>query len=213
MTKRMRLRCFLLVLIFLQSMILSTLCNYAYAKYVKSETMGGNVTVTVDIGTILLREHRAERQPDGSYELIGVDSSLLCDGTDHSHPTTNSYTLLPGLDVPKDPHVVITKPNLLPVYIYVEVVDGLGTDSGIHYSMSSWTKMDGVTGLHGGTVYYYPTPVTGSQTLYLLDNNTVYVSQKLDKTAYELPLTFYAYMYQTDAGSDALTVYQNYTTP
>jgi hypothetical protein len=180
-----------LVLIFLQSTILSTLCNYAYAKYVKSETMGGNVTVTVDIGTILLREHRAERQPDGSYELIGVDSSLLCDGTDHSHPTTNSYTLLPGLDVPKDPHVVITGKTDIPAHLYVEIVtDTIDNYDGkpiVSYTIASSWRASERPAQHGGIVYEYVGTGTSALALtaanlpedpiYILANNKVRVSQ------------------------------------
>lgn len=198
MTKTMRWRRRLLTAIAVLSLMLTYMVGFAYAKYVQTHKRDGSVTITADIGTIVLQEHEAQRKEDGSYVLT---EAVL---------QNNSYILLPGLDVPKDPHLVIEKPNDLPVYIYVEVVDGIGNDKGISYSMSNWTKLVGVTGPKGGTVYCYKDQITTSQTIYILDNNTVEVSQKLDKSIKNLHLTFYAYMYQAAAGSDAAQVYAYY---
>jgi len=198
MTKTMRWRRRLMTAIAVLSLMLTYMVGFAYAKYVQTHKTNGSVTITADIGTIVLQEHEAKRQDDGSYVLTG---NVL---------QNNSYILLPGLDVPKDPHVVIEKPNDLPVYIYVEVVDGIGNGKGISYSLPNWTKLDDVTGLKGGAVYYYNSEITTSQTIYILDNNTVEVSQKLDKSIKDLHLKFYAYMYQAAAGSNAALVYESY---
>lgn len=212
MTKTMRWRRRLLTAIAVLSLMLTYMVGFAYAKYVQTHKTNGSVTITADIGTIVLQEHEAQKQPDGSYQLLGVDDDGKCDGTTHGHPVENSYILLPGLDVPKDPHLVIEKPNDLPVYIYVEVVDEIGNGKGISYSLPNWTKLDGVTGPKGGAVYYYNSEITTSQTIYILDNNTVEVSQKLDKSIKDLHLKFYAYMYQAAAGNDAAQVYEYYNT-
>ena len=198
MTKTMRWRRRLLTAIAVLSLMLTYMVGFAYAKYVQTHKTNGSVTITADIGTIVLQEHEAQKQPDGSYVL--TDNVTV----------KNEYILLPGLDVPKDPHVVIEKPNDLPVYIYVEVVDGIGNGKGISYSLPNWKKLDDVTGLKGGAVYYYNSEITTSQTIYILDNNTVEVSQKLDKSIKDLYLKFYAYMYQAAAGSDAAQVYAYY---
>lgn len=202
MTKVMRWRRRLLTAIAVLSLILTYMVGFVYAKYVQIYKTNGTVTVTVDIGTIELREHEAVQNPDGSYSLTDTQ---LPDET----KTGNNYILLPGLDVPKDPHVVVTKPNNLPVYIYVEVVDNLESDSGISYSMSNWTELTGVTGPHGGKVYYYNSKVETTETIYILDKNMVYVSQELDKDIEDLHLKFYAYMYQAEAGKDAAEVYSS----
>lgn len=213
MTKTMRWRRRLLTAIAVLSLMLTYMVGFAYAKYVQTHKSNGSVTITADIGTIVLQEHEAQKKPDGSYQLLGVDDDGKCDGITHGHPVENSYILLPGLDVPKDPHLVIEKPNDLPVYIFIEVVDEHGDDKGIHYEMSNWTELTGVDGPHNGAVYYYNSEITTSQTIYILDNNTVEVSQKLDKSIKDLHLTFYAYMYQAAAGSDAEQVYAYYTIP
>lgn len=166
------------------------------AKYVTQEQTTGQVTITADIGTIALWESRAVRQPSGAYEL------------DAATPVaTNSYDLIPGLDIPKDPYVVITKKDALPVYVYVEVVDGLGTGSGISYTLSADWEDLGVTGPNGGKIYAYKSQITTNQTIDILENNTVYVSQKLNKAAGNLELTFHAYMYQAITGKTAAQVY------
>ena len=186
----------LMIVVLLVSMAIGT----TYAKYVTQKTLEENtVTITADIGTIVLQESKANRQPSGAYTL------------DTANPVAeNSYVLIPGLDIPKDPHVVITKPDALPVYVYVEVVDGLGANPGVTYGMSKWTKLAGVTGPNGGTVYYYNSEIKDSQLISILDDNKVSVSQYLNKSISNYKLTFYAYMYQTAAGSDAAEVYKAY---
>lgn len=200
MTKFERQRRHLLTTIVVLSMILVSLCSVVYAKYVKTDSFDGTINITANIGTIVLQEHEAVRQTDGSYKLDMTKSVFF-----------NSYTLIPGLDIPKDPHVVITKPDALPVYVFVEVVNEPDANSGISYSIDTkWTKLDGVIGPHDGKIYYYNTSIVNDQTIYILSNDTVYVSQNLDKNADGLELTFYAYMYQTAAGSNAAEVYEAY---
>lgn len=174
--------------------------SYVHAKYVKSQTLSAQLTVKAEIGEIKVLEHRADRQPDGSYAL---DTSVSVDKAE--------YILLPGLDVPKDPFVVVTKPNDLPVYVYVEIVSTLPET--VTFAVSSdWTELSGITGPNGGRVYVYKDVITASQTaLYILEGNTVNVSQELlHGTTTGLGLDFYAYMYQTAAGNDADSVYKYY---
>ena len=195
MIKFERQRRSLLICIVMLGLILTFMCGYVYAKYIKNETIKGHLTISADIGTIVLQEHEAVRQTDGSYIL--TDTVV----------TSNTYTLIPGLDIPKDPHVVITKPDALPVYVFVEVVDGLGANSGISYDLAGWTELVGVTGPNGGKIYYYNTIIVNDQTIYILSNNTVYVSQKLDKNATDLGLTFYASMKQAVDGKTPTDIY------
>lgn len=181
-------------LLMIAVLLVSMAIGAAGAKYVSQKQISGQITITADIGTIVLQEHVAERQANGSYNLVDTVTSK------------NKYYLIPGLDIPKDPHVVITKPDTLPVYVYVEVVDGLGTGSGITYALTGdWTDL-GITGPNGGRVYAYKSSVTQSGTIYILNNDTVYVGQKLNMTD-DLNLKFYAYMYQTAAGDKPEAVY------
>ena len=90
------------------------------------------------------------------------------------------------------------------------MVDGLGTGSGISYTLSADWEDLGVTGPNGGKIYAYKSQITTNQTIHILKDNTVYVSQKLNKAAGEMNLTFRAYMYQAIAGKTADEVYQEF---
>ena len=207
---KMKYRRRIATMILAWGVILTALSGYVFAKYVKVVPFEEKVTIRAEIGTLVLQEHKVERRPDGSYTLLTGNENLVLSGPG----TANAYTLIPGLDVPKDPHVVITKPNNLPVYVYVEVVSKL--PSTITFELADgWTKVDGVTAPNGGTVYAYNTAITADETIHILkkdgNGNSIFVSQKLlsgDTTGIELD--FYAYMYQTAAGGNVAEVFKHY---
>lgn len=207
---KMKFRRRIATMILAWGVILTALSGYVFAKYVKVVPFEKEVTIRAEIGTIVLQEHKVERKPDGSYALLTGNENLVLSGPD----TANEYTLIPGLDVPKDPHVVITKPNNLPVYVYVEIVSKL--PSTITFELADgWMKVDGVTAPNGGTVYAYNTAITADETIHILkkdgNGNSIFVSQKLlSGETTGLELDFYAYMYQTAAGVDAAEVFKHY---
>ena len=177
-----------------------------YAKYIRTVELFGNVTVSARLADgFALFEHTADRQTDGSYRLNTAEVK------------TNTYTLLPGLDVPKDPQIRITGKTATDAYLFVEVVDGINSDqTKITYALNdSWTRLDGVTGGNGGAVYVYSTVLdeafgtNGTGTVEILKDNTVYVSQWLNR-AYtdEILLTFHAYMAQTVKDKEPSEVFE-----
>lgn len=191
-------------------LILALLCGLigsTYAKYVKQQTLEGTVTIKANLGKIELREHKAVRQEDGSYTL-----------DKNSEVVANSYILLPGLDIPKDPFVRITDKTPIEAYVFVEVVSGLA-GSAVTFEVDvydadsnpngNWIKLSGVTGKNGGTVYVYKETVTSDiGPIHILKGNTVTVGQKLlHGKMNDLDLKFYACMGQTAAGADAAEVY------
>jgi len=128
----------------------------------------------------------------------------------------NEYILIPGLDIPKDPHVVIENKTSIAAYLFVEVVDETA-NSAIGYSMrGDWLLLDGVIGKKdNGAVYVYaadganPTPLTrtvGTITLYLLQNNEIKVSQKLLASETNDTLKFYAAMGEVNAVTDGTAI-------
>lgn len=206
-------------LLILVVLLASVAGGAAYAKYVTDVKLNQNkVTINASLGTIELIEHKAVRLVNGDYDLL--DDTAYAVGTEqHQHVTANAYILLPGLDIPKDPFVRITGKTTIEAYVFVEVVGELDDDSGITYSLTAdWTKLENVTGAHDGTVYVYKAAITntfgdkGNGDIQILKDNTVYVSQYLDKSVKDLTLTFYACMYETASGSDAASVYANNTT-
>ncbi|MBR2310753.1 MAG: hypothetical protein IKA47_09520 [Oscillospiraceae bacterium] len=217
----------LLLIAVVSVLLVSALAGTTVAKYVTKQTFTGKVTFSAKLAEeVLLRERTAERQPDGSYKLTTP------------YVAENTYELLPGMDIPKDPHVVVKGKTDLKAYLFIEIVDKLTEQIGdqnyrpITYTVSSnWLKLQDVTGEHGGTVYVYKgtgeeAAVLGEEftkdatdrteeidILALLDGKTetVRVSQKLNSQLASDDgdiLAFYAAMGETAMGADATAVYK-----
>lgn len=87
-----------------------------------------------------LLEHGITGKP-GEYTLTAEEVS------------ENEYTVMPGVNIPKDPFVRVNSPVGVDVYLFVEVVDGTGEQLTVTVDSAKWTKLAGVTGTHGGDVY------------------------------------------------------------
>ena len=196
---RTRLRLLILLLL-----LLAALMSYAVGKYMSTVTITGNVKFTAKLAeTFELREHVISKKADGTYETTAATITN----------ETQSYVLIPGVDVPKDPHIVIEGKTEIPAYLYIEIVDGLDTVTVngtsvklIDYELTSdWGVTTTKANQHGGTVYVYtgggntPLQLTGAaqnMTIYILANNEVTVSQHIkhaDTDGTDL-ITFYAYL-------------------
>lgn len=204
-----------LIVVMLCGMIGST-----YAKYVKQQTLEGTVTIQANLGNIKLLEHKAvDPEGDGEYTLDQTQEV-----------TENTYNLLPGLDIPKDPFVQITAKTPIKAYVFIEVVTNIVTDNkdmttdtntaddhNISYTpTSNWlqisktTEDDVIT-----TVYVYTvdgqTPAIvdetfdgyGTGTIQILEDNTIYVSQKLNVPTTGVYLYFSACMYEVASAERA----------
>lgn len=187
MKNQSRLRLVLILIIILQVVFLT---SFVVGKYVFHNTFRGTVTFRADLAEeFLLRERTAVRQEDGSYQL-----------TEPCVPG-NEYFLLPGLDVPKDPHVVITGKSSIPAYLFLEVVDETGNAAVTFDLASCWIE----TNLkdpkeQNGKVYAYstdgknPAPITTDETIYIIKDNMVYVSETLGNSTETNLITIYAYL-------------------
>ncbi len=112
----------------------------------------GAVTNTFTVGKVFdeedsdtnknfeLLEHGITGKP-GEYTLTAEEVS------------ENEYTVMPGVNIPKDPFVRVNSPVGVDVYLFVEVVDGTGEQLTVTVDSAKWTKLAGVTGTHGGDVY------------------------------------------------------------
>ena len=106
---------YLSVLLLVFVLVLAATAGVVYAKYIRTFEQTVNVTVTADLAeSVALYESQAVKKDDGSYSL-----------NSESRVTQNTYTLLPGLDVPKDPTIEIVGKTNVPAYLYIEVVDKL----------------------------------------------------------------------------------------
>ena len=126
----------LLVLLTATAIIVGTVA----AKYITEKRVPGKIKVSVTLAeSIEMFEHEVTRTEDGNY-VTGADTV-----------TGNTYKLMPGVDIPKDPTVRITGYTGLSAYVYVEVV-GEPTDNVSFAIDDGWTLIEGVTGLNGGQV-------------------------------------------------------------
>ena len=69
-----------------------------------------------------LFEHVANKKADGSYTLDTSKKAIAGE-----NGVYNSYTVMPGVNLPKDPTVKVTAANG-PYYLFVEVTKGTGFD-------------------------------------------------------------------------------------
>ena len=125
--------------------------------------------------------------------------------------TGNSYEILPGNNITKDPEVTVTAGSV-DCWLFVKVtetnwptfVEADGTRKVDYAIADGWTALDGVTG-----VYYRTVDAKDAGTGYaVLANNTVTVSENLTKTdiagiTVDPKLTFKAYAVQRDTNIDS----------
>lgn len=210
----------------LATLILLTALTGVYAKYVTDQALEERkITITAELGTIQLLEHEAVKQNDGSYVLQGVGTDGKCDGTEHTHldgsaeKDGNKYEyVLPGLDIPKDPYVQITNKSPIEAYVFLKIETDNLKENGLTYTLKEhWQPVS-----DHPNVYVYsaksdenwaPFQVTGDNTstftIPVLENNKVVVSQKLNKEATGLELSFSACMKQYVDGQTAAQIYGN----
>ncbi len=156
-------------------------------------------------GDLELFEHVANKNADGSYTLDPVKET---DG--------NAYTVMPGVDLPKDPTVNV-KAASGAYYLFVEVTKGEKVDGDtLAYTVDSskWIKLN----IEGREVYAYTANGTNPAILNaalsnvtILANNTITVSGDVAKvgalTADTAKLTFQAYACQAAGFADAAAAF------
>lgn len=176
--------------------LICALIGSAVGKYIYTETLSASVTFSAEMAkNVVLQESTANRLPNGSYELIAP------------FVKNNTYTLIPGLDVPKDPHIIITEKSPVKAYLFVEVVEDLPDT--IEYTIADGWQLLGNIGKHGGTVYVYNTQLdenTPETPIHILAGDMIYVSEDLLESLTSEAMTFYACLGETAAG-DAASVY------
>lgn len=142
----------------------------AAGRYYTTVPLKGTVTFSASLAqSVVVQEHVPQRNSDGSYSLTaGV--------------TTNGveYTLIPGLDVPKDPHIVITGKTAVPAYLYLVVEDSL--DAAITYELDPcWQEVKANVYVYckDGTPVVIDQTTAGLESVNIIKDQTVYVSQTL----------------------------------
>lgn len=145
-----------------------------------------------------IKEYQATADTKGNYTL---DTAVEVD--------SNTYTVVPGVTLPKDAFVKLSRTNTTPAYLFIEVDNNLDTSV---FSMSVnttvWGKLDGVTGKNGGDIYVLGTAtaptvlgaVTAADGVYhIIAGNKVTVDNTNDlkiTTSTANTIKFYAYICQ-----------------
>ena len=153
-------------LLIVLTLLLIALTTFAVGKYITTIEQASTVSFTARLAKdVILQEHLAVRQPDGSYQL----GEKVVKG--------NSYKLIPGLDIEKDPHIIIQDKTPIPAYLYIEVESTLDTPVTYEIDDSIWYELAGVPG-----VYYYKDTIDenfSENPIYILKDNQITVGQLL----------------------------------
>ena len=186
--------------LFLLLVLLVSLTGFAVGKYIRTlPSHSSQVTFTAKLAdSFVLRESKAEKQPDGTYKLSDTEYK-----TDEDKP----YALIPGVDIPKNPHVIITGKSEIPAYLFIEVVDTTPNNALVFSLTEKWIATTLKAPQHGGTVYVYstdgssPAQITSDLTAYILKGNIVEVRQTLLSGNKDNQLVFYAYLEEAVAAN------------
>jgi len=112
------------------------------AKYVTERHIPGKITIKADLAKeIEVFEHTISGNPD-VYELTTEETTQ-----------GNTYRLMPGVDVPKDPYVRIKGYTGVNAYVYVELISD-ADPTYVSFSLSDkWVKLASIA--DGRNIYYY----------------------------------------------------------
>ena len=150
-------------------------------------------------------------------------SASLATGVTIQETTGDTYLLIPGYDIKKDPNIVITGKTTIPAYLFVEVVDQIGNDA-VKWQIdtANWDELknsenQNVVGNNGGKVYVYKTPLTDTNvpaSINVLNEQKITVGQHLNCDGGTITggLTFYVKLIEKVGDADAIKAYGGYKT-
>lgn len=174
-----------------------------YAKYIYNEGSQVNISINASLGTVAVLEHEARKNPDGTYTLETGKAPL---GAGQG----NSYILIPGLDVAKDPFVKIDNNSDIPAYLFIVVDTNIPDDSGVTYSLEAcWKPLEGYSNVYVYSENNEALNVAGKMTnIQILQDDLIYVSQYL-KPSGSVYLNFRACMGQIFKDATPEMVYES----
>lgn len=191
-----------------------------YAKYVREFSFKGNLTISVDLAkSFSLYEYQVAQNSDGTYVM-----------SSGARVASNTYHVVPGINIPKNPTIEIVEKTKIPALLYLEVVDGVDHQE-INFQLEGcWEFMADIKGAHEGSkVYVYSAgnkPVVIDNTIDpdsllnigIIKNDLLTVSAKA-KYDSDISLDFYAHLVQIDeekkvdaSYTDARNLFNNFRT-
>ena len=194
----------LLSLLLMAVIAVTIVVGLVSAKYVTEKHIPGKITIRADLADdIEVFEHTITGNPD-VYELTTAETK-----------EGNEYLLMPGVDVPKDPHVRILGYNGVNAYVYVEV-KSTADPTYVKFSLDEkWVRLTDITDRN---IYYYTGELAadedGNVVLPILDGKGLIVSYGLPR-ATTATITFDAFIAQRTAATpskdDATSVFNSTT--
>ena len=200
LNKSIRISSLTIAVLIISAMALS---GGLYAKYVREFSFEGSLTISVDLAkSFSLYEHQVAQNSDGTYVV-----------SSGARVASNTYHVVPGIDIPKDPTIEIVEKTKIPALLYLEVVDGVDHRE-INFELEDrWEFMADIEGVHEGSkVYVYASggmPVVFDNTMDpdsmlnigIIENDilTVSANAKYDS---DISLDFYAHLVQIDEKKD-----------
>lgn len=189
-TTKFRARFGLLIVLVL---LMMSCIGFVFGKYITTIENNNVVTFTAELADLVeLRESQVMRNEDGTYSKTNVMITNQ----------TQEYILIPGLDVPKDPHIVIQGKSEIPAYLFIEVIDNTPNNA-LNYTLAKeWVESTlRKPRNEGAKLYVYssdgstPTEIVNNyEKIGILNNEVFYVNQGLKWGESSNALTFYAYL-------------------
>lgn len=151
-------------------------------------------------GDFLLEESPAVQQADGTYLLDETAPGV----------TENTYMAIPGMSLPKDPHVTVELADNIKAYLFLEVIDDLPAGACTWYINSdNWTKLVAGADSHpvlsadGNPIYVYKAgnpfgKADAADDIGIISENIVAVSSECEEGDFtaDSKLEFKAYLCQ-----------------
>lgn len=185
-----------IVVVILLAVVLTTAClGGILAKYIRTVPVSGEVTFTAELAeSMTLTESKANRGESGAYTLLTAETV-----------SENTYEVMPGVDIPKDPRITVTGKTPVAAYLYVEISDNC--PDGVTYSLTEkWTYITTLTS--GAEVYAYKDKLNAGNcgaAFQIIKDDTVYVSDSAVMTGFGIQIS--AVMLQAVDGKTAAQVY------
>ena len=132
-------KAFVTALVFVLVIALAAAAGMVTAKYFGEKDVKGSVGLKADLAeSITVYEHVANRQTDGSYKL---DSSAITE-------EGQTYMLMPGVDIYKDPTVRVTGYTGVPAYLFVKITEDLNSSGYATCNFANgWYALTGINGV------------------------------------------------------------------
>lgn len=171
-------------ILLLLTLISVHLVSGTFAKYVIGGDYSDSAHVASMDGQLVLLEHRANLE-NGEYKLDETEEV-----------TENKYNfVIPGVDIAKDPFIKLDIDTEGTYELYIKVLESDSFPSTVTYSLTAdWELVDAENG-----VYKYKSvfSTNTSDTIKILKNDKLYVSEHYVGNSQEFTLSFRAWLVQT----------------